>query len=105
MRLYIHRIEPDVEKHKPTSFAFIKAMEVAWFWRTREAAERALRVWQGILVQLPFGAPIECTDFRIESRPKGGFVISCEHPSHQESNIKAHAFRKPRTHRLKLRTS
>jgi hypothetical protein len=23
-----------------------------------------------------------CTDFRVESRPQGGFAISCEHPLH-----------------------
>ena len=104
MRLYIHRIVPDVENRKPTTFAFIKTIEVAWFWKTREAAERALRIWQGILVQLPIGHAA-CTEFRIEPRPKGGFVISCEHPSHFEPNVRARAFRAPRAVRLKLRTS
>jgi hypothetical protein len=104
MRLYIHRIVPDVEQHKPTTFAFIKAIEVAWFWKTREAAERALRIWQGILVQLPLGPAVACTDFRIEPRPQGGFVISCEHPPNFASHVKAQATRGPRAYRLNLRT-
>lgn len=81
MRLYIHKIVQHVETRKPTTFEFRKAIEIAWFWKTREAAERALLIWKGISVQGPFGRMSDCTDFRIEPRPRGGFVISCEHPS------------------------
>jgi hypothetical protein len=79
MRVFIYRVKQNLEVGEPTSFEFIHAMENAWFWKTKEAAQRAFAIWQGISVQASAIAAA-CTDFRFEPRPQGGFVISCEHP-------------------------
>jgi hypothetical protein len=79
MRVFIYQVKQNWEAGEPTSFEFIHAMESAWFWRTKEAAQRAFAIWQGITVQASAIAAA-CTDFRFEPRPQGGFVISCEHP-------------------------
>lgn len=86
MRLYIYKITKNADELKPDTFAFKMSMENAWFWTTRESADRAWRLFSGIggiNVKSPheIGRTAPCTDFFIEPRPEGGFVISCEYPS------------------------
>jgi hypothetical protein len=81
-RLYIKTISRDDNHH---TFAFTSAIEGAWYWNTEEQPTRFFRVigdWGGISVKSPieFGKSGLCTDFRVESRPQGGFAVSCEHP-------------------------
>jgi hypothetical protein len=79
MRVYICKVTQHLEAGEPTSFEFVNAVDGAWFWKTRDDAQRALAIWQGITVE-GSAECLPCTDFRFESRPQGGFVISCEHP-------------------------
>lgn len=82
MRLYIKAID-----HGDThdTFTWTSAIEGAWNWNVQEQAARFCRWilgWGGITVESPieFGKIGLCTDFRVESRPQGGFAVSCEHP-------------------------
>jgi hypothetical protein len=84
MRLYIKTIE-----HGDTHdiFTWTPAIEGGWNWRVQERAGRFccwILGWGGITVKSPieFGKVGVCADFRVEPRPQGGFVVSCEHPLH-----------------------
>jgi hypothetical protein len=85
MRRYIHQITNRAHENKPT-YDFTKSIEGAWHWTTRESVESDLHVISiangGITVESPdgIGKSSPCTDFRIESRPQGGFAISCDNP-------------------------
>ena len=81
MRLYIKTIN-----HGDThdTFTWTSAIEGAWHWNTKEETINKCRVIEqgGITVRSPidFGKDGICTAFHVESRPQGGFAISCEHP-------------------------
>jgi hypothetical protein len=83
MRLYIYEINEPVEKHKRHTVEFVKAIEGALHWETREAAEVHLQQFCPITIELPSGSVVHIpfAEFRIEARPQGGFAASCEHPS------------------------
>ncbi len=84
MRLFIKEI---CREGNHDSFTWTASPEGAWSWDTEGQATRCLRWilgWGGITVRSPieFGRVGLCTDFRVESRPQGRFVVSCEHPLH-----------------------
>jgi hypothetical protein len=84
MRLYIKTID---HGNTHDTYAWTSAIEGAWNWDTKEQATLARRVivdWGGITVKSPIecGKSGLCADFRVESRPQGGFAVSCEHPLH-----------------------
>jgi hypothetical protein len=64
------------------AYEFTRAIECGWNWNTEEKAElyRSVIVERGgIIASDPTGIRRRpCTDFRVESRPQGGFVIACE---------------------------
>jgi hypothetical protein len=82
MRLYIKTI---IKGEKRRTYEWVSAIEDAWHWDTQEQAD-ADGTWieqEGIFVRSTItGESGFCTDFRVESRPQGGFAISCEHPLH-----------------------
>ena len=83
MRLYISKITLYDDKHP--IFEFNRLIENSGRWDTKEFAEREVNRSNetgGITVKSPDGSgrSAQCTDFQIESRPLGGFAISCEHP-------------------------
>jgi len=82
MRLYISKITKHTDERKPDTYDFAKFIEGALWWPTKEAAQRNydLHCLIEIRVELPTGQRVPCTDFGIEPRPAGGFVLSCEHP-------------------------
>lgn len=84
MRLYISRITEGVEGLKPSTYELGKTIEEAWYWQTRDAADRALELVSvvGIDIRPPngFEPKISCSVFRVEPRPQGGFAISCAAP-------------------------
>jgi len=90
MRLYIHTTTKNVDQREPT-YTLTKAIEGAWHWTTLESADRICRFLSQtgitINVQNGFGDSVYCTDYRVESRPQGGFAISCEHPLSAEKGI------------------
>jgi hypothetical protein len=63
-------------------YEFTSAIEGAWNWNTKEKAElyRSVVIERGgIVASDPTGARCgPCTDFRVESRPQGGFAVACE---------------------------
>jgi hypothetical protein len=73
MKVYIQEITQHPKTEQPTALKFTDSREDAWFWKTEGDAERAISIWE-----TPDRAPVGCTDFRVESRPQGGFVISCD---------------------------
>jgi hypothetical protein len=85
MRLYVSRITEDAEGLKPATFEFRNTIEEAWYWQTRDAANRASELLSvvGIDINPPngFKHKASCSAFRVEPLPQGGFAISCEVPS------------------------
>ena len=79
MRLYISNVTNGV---RCPTYDFAKPIEAAMFWNTREWVTRVCDAISsdGITINPPFANSAPCTDFRIEPRPQGGFVISCEYP-------------------------
>jgi hypothetical protein len=90
MRLYIQQVTQHSQGKEPTTFRLAESIDNAWFWRTQEDAERALSVWNGIKTTKD---GTECSDVKVEPRPNGGFVISCEsaNPATQEAETAAAA--------------
>jgi hypothetical protein len=82
MRVYIHKITKRALEQEPDLFDFTSAIRSAWYWPTKEDAERASRVFSeiGIRIELSVGECGQCSDYRVEQRPEGGFAVSCEHP-------------------------
>jgi len=82
MRLYIDKITSHADEQKPDTYDFTKSIKGAWQWTTQGQAEQAQRLFEdiGIVIYPPLGGNAPCTDFRVETRPEGGFAISCEHP-------------------------
>jgi len=80
MRLYIRsRINGP---HCPV-YGFVGTSESALFWKSHRWVKQVCRVivQEGITIARPFSAERHaCSDFRVETRPLGGFVISCEVP-------------------------
>ena len=89
MRLYIAKITPpDQEKISPrphTTYDFTKFIECAWYWDSKEEAQRVISFTGYIMVNQPAGNSAYCTDFQVEARPQGGFAISCDHPFADET--------------------
>ncbi|HVR23219.1 MAG TPA: hypothetical protein VMU26_07845 [Candidatus Polarisedimenticolia bacterium] len=78
MRHYIRTITR-VENHP--DFDFTEAMDGGWSWETEKQAQEYL-AWTDpsgrAISRSPFnGVKSVCTDFRIERRPQGDYVISC----------------------------
>jgi hypothetical protein len=79
MRYYIKTI---THESNHDNFVYTKAIEGGWNWNTEEEAANYLR-WTVACGETTSFSPITkvsgvCTDFRVELRPQGGFVISCE---------------------------
>jgi hypothetical protein len=79
MRHYISTIT-HVDNHD--NFILTRAIESGWNWDTEEEAERYRR-WTVACGETISHSPFSkvsgiCTDLRVEPRPQGGFVISCE---------------------------
>jgi hypothetical protein len=79
MRVFIFKI---IYGERHPDYEFTKTAGPAWFWSTREQADRACQQisYDGISVELPLGSRAQCRDFCVEACPQGGFSISCEHP-------------------------
>lgn len=80
MRLYIRKRS---NGPRCPEYEFAKSIEAAQFWESSERVDRVcvLISHEGITITQPFqGGVRPCTDFRVESRPQGGFSISCEVP-------------------------
>lgn len=78
MRHFIRTIT-HVDNHD--DLVFTKTMEEGWNWETEEKARQYL-LWTDpsgrTLARSPLnGASSVCTDFRVEPRPDGRYVISC----------------------------
>jgi len=83
MRLYIYKITSYADdEQKPDTYDFVKSIKGALHWATQGQAEQVRRLFEdsGIIIYPPLGGNAPCTDFRVETRPEGGFAISCEHP-------------------------
>jgi hypothetical protein len=84
MRLYIRNVTYHHSENKPPTYDFTSITSNAHRWDTKEEADKDLKLieHQGISVTPPahLGPSANCTDLRIEPRPEGGFVISCEYP-------------------------
>ena len=83
MRLYIRK---STNGPRCPEYEFAKSIEAALYWDTgqREWVDRVFDLisHEGITVNQPFGrGMMPCSDFRIEPRPQGGLVISCEVPA------------------------
>jgi hypothetical protein len=81
MRVYIARRTngpsfPIYEFTKITKYALF--WDAAMKWGLEQI--RLAIAQEGITVDHPFGGRESCTDFRIEQRPEGGLLISCELP-------------------------
>jgi hypothetical protein len=79
-----HYIKTINHENDHDTYEFTQSIEGAWHWETKGEAERnccAIVERGGITADAsPAGIPTRgfCTDFRVESRPQGGFAISCE---------------------------
>lgn len=82
MRVYIYKITKRELEHKPDLYNFTQTITPAWHWPTKEAAERACRLFSafGIRIELPTGEHALCREYRVDQRPEGGFAVSCEYP-------------------------
>jgi len=80
MRLYIRsRINGPL----CPEYEFVRDTEAALFWSSKSWVTQVCRViaQEGITVAQPFSVGRQaCSDFQVESRLHGGFVISCEAP-------------------------
>lgn len=64
-------------------YEFVGVPEAALYWNSKSWVEQVCRViaQEGITIAKPFSAERQpSSDFQVESRPLGGFVISCEVP-------------------------
>jgi len=80
MRLYIRS---RVNGPRCPEYEFVGTSDAALFWNSKRWVNQVCRVitQEGITVTTPFWAECQpCSDFQVESRPLGGFVISCEVP-------------------------
>jgi hypothetical protein len=83
MLLYIGALE-HVREKGTINYTFAPDIDGARFWPTVRIAEgiRDQIVWSGgITLTSPLGKRGHSTDFRVEPRRQGGFVISCEFDS------------------------
>ncbi len=63
------------------AYSFTSTSTNASHWRSLEAAETSLSMMTPISVTSASKCDTTyCTDFDIEKRPEGGFMISCEVP-------------------------
>jgi hypothetical protein len=77
MRGYIRKIENTTDDSGTRQqFTFNDSIESAWYWHTKEDAEIEI---PRLVVMHENGK--ECSDFRVEKKREGEFVISCEVPS------------------------
>ena len=80
MRLYIRS---RVNGPRCPEYEFVRNSEVALFWNSKSWVMLICRViaQEGITVAQPFPTGRQpCSEFQVEPRPLGGFVISCEVP-------------------------
>lgn len=80
MRLYIRS---RVNGPRCPEYEFVRGSEAALFWNSKSQVEQVCRfiAEDGITAAQPF-SPLRqpCSDFQVETRPLGGFAISCEVP-------------------------
>lgn len=90
MRVYIYKITKQQQERKPDLYDFTSTIRSAWHWATKDAADRACRLFSeiGIRIELPSGEYALCSEYRAETRPEGGFAVSCEHPLADDPNGK-----------------
>ncbi|MGC2171230.1 MAG: hypothetical protein WA555_16255 [Candidatus Sulfotelmatobacter sp.] len=77
-----HYIKTITHENNHDNFVFTRVIEGGWNWSTEEEAERYRR-WTVACGETVSHSPLRrvsgvCTGFRVERRPQGGFVISCE---------------------------
>lgn len=80
MRLYIRS---RVNGPRCPVYEFVGTSESALFWNSQRWVKQVCRViaQEGITIATPSSAECQpCSDFQVEPRPLGGFVISCEVP-------------------------
>lgn len=80
MRLFIRS---RVNGPRCPEYEFVRGSEHSLFWNSKSWVEQVCRViaQEGITVAQPFSAVRQpCSDFQVETRPLGGFAISCEVP-------------------------
>ena len=80
MRLYIRS---RVNGSRCPEYEFVGTNEAALYWNSKSWVEQVCRIiaQEGITVERPLSrGPQPCSDFQVEPRPLGGFVISCEVP-------------------------
>jgi len=80
MRLYIRS---RVNGLRCPEYELVRGSEAALFWNSKSQVEQVY--WfiaeDGITVAKPFSPERQpCSDFQEETRPLGGFAISCEVP-------------------------
>jgi hypothetical protein len=81
MRLYIRS---RVNGPRCPEYELVGSSEAAPFWKSKNWVEQMCRLiaQEGITIARPFSTERPpCSDFQVEQRPLGGFVISCEVPS------------------------
>lgn len=80
MRLYIRS---RVNGPRCPEYEFVGTSDAALYWNSKHWVDQVRRViaQEGISIATPFSAERQpCSDFQVEPRPLGGFVISCEVP-------------------------
>jgi len=80
MRLYIRS---RVNGPRCPEYQFVGTSDAALFWNSERWVDQVCRAiaQEGITIAPPFSRePQPCSDFQVEPRPLGGFVISCEVP-------------------------
>jgi hypothetical protein len=83
MRVYIQDIRPGENTLKPINeYTFTESLDDARSWETKESAEidRSSIESHKVTIKTLDRRIVFCTDFRVEQRSRGVFVISCEHP-------------------------
>jgi hypothetical protein len=83
MRLYIRS---RVNGPRCPEYEFARGSEAALYWNSKSWVEQVCRTiaQEGITVAMPFSSDRQsCSDFQVELRPLGGFVISCDVPVSQ----------------------
>lgn len=82
MRVYIKDITSIGNELRPDNeYDFIEFVECAMSWNTAETAEvrKSMICNHGNIIKAKDRSDVYYTDFQVEPRPQGRFVISCEY--------------------------